>query len=47
MASFTSSYPWIRHSQRFCRTREDAKSYYVSLVGGEIVEQELDSEMIE
>ena len=33
--------------KRVVRTREEAKVYYVSLVGGEIVEEELESEMIE
>ncbi|MAM59340.1 MAG: peptidase E [Salinicola sp.] len=33
--------------KRVVHTREDAKAYYVSLQGGEIVEEELKAEMIE
>ena len=33
--------------KRVVHTREDAKSYHVSLQGGEIVEKELKAEMIE
>ena len=33
--------------KRVVRTREEAKVYYVSLVGGEIVEEELESEMLD
>ena len=32
---------------RVVHTREEAKVYYVSLQGGEIVEEELEAEMIE
>ncbi len=33
--------------ERVVHTREDAKVYYVSVVGGEVVERELEAEMIE
>ncbi len=33
--------------ERVVRTREEAKVYYVSVVGDEVVEEELESEMIE
>ena len=33
--------------ERAVRTREDANSYYVSVVNGEVVERQLESEMIE